>query len=191
MRNLLTRDWWATALRGVAAVLFGILTLAWPGVTLRVIVALFGAYAVVNGVLALAASRKDTNGRMQSISLLLSGVLNIIAGLVAWFWPGLTALALLWVIVAWSLVTGAMAIGAAVELRGALPHSWLLGLNGVLSIALGVAFAVHPGAGILTVLVLLGFYAIVAGASLIAFAFWIRGIQQDAGPSGSRLAHST
>jgi len=66
-----------------------------------------------------------------------------------------------------------------------------MGLNGVLSIALGVAFAVHPGAGIHTVLVLLGFYAIVAGAGLIAFAFWIRGIQQDAGPSGSRLAHST
>lgn len=180
MRDLLTRSWWATALRGVAAVLFGALTMAWPGVTLRAIELLFGAYALVNGVLALAESRRAAMGRMRSFGMLVSGVLNIGAGLVSWFWPGLTALALLWVIVAWSLVTGVTAIGAAIELRNALPRAWLLGLNGALSIALGVAFAAHPGAGILTVLVLFGLYAIVAGISLIVLAFWVREVQTAA-----------
>ena len=115
MFDMLTRNWWTLALRGLAALFFGVLTLAWPGLSLVVMIALFGAFALVNGVMAMVASYHAHERQLRWGSLLAVGILDVIAAGVTWFWPGLTALALLYVVVAWALMTGILSIGAAIE----------------------------------------------------------------------------
>src|SRR4051812_18773219 len=145
MLPMLTRNWWTFVIQGVAAVVFGVLTLVWPGLSLVVLLALFGAFAVVHGVMAVAASYEAHTHHLRWGSWLAVGLLDLIAGLVAWFWPGLTALALLYVVVAWALVTGLMTIGAAIEFHDAIPHAWLLALSGGLALAVGAVLALDPG----------------------------------------------
>src|SRR5438105_1277206 len=113
MFDMVTRNWWTFAVQGAAALIFGVLTLIWPGLGLIVIVALFGAFAVIRGVMAVAASYDAQMHHMRWGSSLAGGILSLIAGLVTWFWPGLTALALLYLVVAWAIVTGIMGIGAS------------------------------------------------------------------------------
>src|SRR5436309_1161366 len=120
------------ALRGVAAILFGILAFAWPGVTLTVLVLLFGAYSLVNGVLALASAFRTRHDHRWG--LLLEGLAGIAAGLVTLFMPGLTALVLLYIIAAWALLTGVLQLVAAVRLRKVIHDEWWLILSGVASL---------------------------------------------------------
>lgn len=179
MFDMLTRNWWTLALRGLAALFFGVLTLAWPGLSLVVMIALFGAFALVNGVMAMVASYHAHERQLRWGSLLAVGILDVIAAGVTWFWPGLTALALLYVVVAWALMTGILSIGAAIEFHEGIPHAWLLALSGALSVALAGILAIRPGAGILSLVLVVGFYAIAAGITEIVFAFHLRSLRQD------------
>src|SRR5579864_143015 len=111
----LPRHWWVVALRGLAAIIFGILAFIWPAITLAVLILFFGAYAIVDGVLALYAAWQS-HGKNAWVPL-LEGVLGILAGLVAFFAPGITAFALLIVIAAWAILTGVMEVVAAISLR--------------------------------------------------------------------------
>jgi uncharacterized membrane protein HdeD (DUF308 family) len=188
MFDTLTRNWWTLALRGLAAVVFGVLTLAWPGISLRVMIALFGAFALVNGVMAVAASYEAHKRHLHWGSLLAVGILDLIAGAVTWFWPGLTALALLYVVVAWALVTGILTIGASIEFHDGIPHAWLLALTGVLSVVLAVVLAMDPRSGILSLVLVVGIYAIVGGISELIFAFHVRGLQKNVRKTVSRMA---
>src|SRR5260370_20578731 len=138
MLDLMTSKWWTFALQGLAALVFGILTMIWPGTSLRVMIALFGAFAVVTGVLLVAGSFNAARQRLHWGSLLAAGILDVVVGLVTWFWPGLTALGVLYLVVAWALVTGILYIVASVELSDVIPHAWLLTLTGVLSVVLAV-----------------------------------------------------
>src|SRR5918911_564450 len=157
----LARNWWALALRGVAAVIFGVLVFAWPGASLAVLVALFGAYAFVDGLFALAATvRASVEGR-RVWPLLVEGVAGIAAGIVTVIWPGITA---------WALITGVFEIIAAIRLREEIQNEWLLGLGGVASLAFGGFLFAAPGAGVLAVLWLIGAYAIMFGVVLVALA---------------------
>src|SRR5262249_10613732 len=145
----LARHWWVVALRGLAAVLFGILAFAWPGMTLAVLVLLFGAYALVDGVLGvIAAIRGDSDHRL---AMAAEGVVGILAGLAAFAWPGLTALVLLYIIAFWAILTGVIEIAAAVRLRRVLQNEWGLIVGGALSILFGVILVVAPGAGAVAV----------------------------------------
>ena len=108
-----------------------------------------------------------------------------------WFWPGLTALALLYVVVAWALATGLLTIGAAIEFHDAIPHAWLLALSGVLALAVGVVLALDPGSGILSLVVVLGLYAIIAGLSELVFAFGVQRLRRGVDEAAARLAHSS
>jgi len=188
MLEMLTRHWWTFVLQGVAALLFGVLTLVWPGLSLVVLIALFGAYAVVHGVMALVASYDAHTHHLHWGSWLAVGLLSLLAGLVAWFWPGLTALALLYVVVAWALVTGLMSIGAAIEFHAVIPHAWLLALSGVLSLALAAVLALDPGAGLLSLVWLIGVYAIVAGLAELVFAVRVRTLWHGTSQTMSHLA---
>ena len=181
----LARNWWAVALRGLAGILFGIITFVWPGISLAALVLLFGAYAFADGVLSIVSAVRR-RGADRWWLLLLQGILGIGAGLVTWLWPGITALALLAVIAAWALMGGALQIAAAIRLRKVISGEWLLALGGVLSMALGVLLIVFPGPGALA-LVWIGAYAFVFGIVLLVLGFRLRGLRA---PRVHQPAHS-
>ena len=177
MTTVLTRNWWALALRGIFADLLGLAAFVLPGVTLAVLVALFGAYAVVDGVLAIIAGVRAAERHERWWSPVLKGLAGIIAGVLAFIWPALTVLALLYLIAGWAIVTGVLEIVAAVHLHRA-HGEWLLILNGVLSILFGLFVIVWPGAGVLTLVWMIGVYAIVFGAVLLVLAFRLRNLHR-------------
>jgi uncharacterized membrane protein HdeD (DUF308 family) len=172
--DTLAHNWWLLALRGLAGIIFGILAFVWPGITLFSLVILFGAFAIANGVLSLALAAKVPKGYPRFGSLVLGGILGIIAGIITFFWPGLTAIGLLILIAAWVIATGIMEIVAAIKLRKYLNHEWLLVIAGLLSVAFGVLLVLLPGPGALFLVWWLGAYAFVFGILLLVLAFKLR-----------------
>jgi uncharacterized membrane protein HdeD (DUF308 family) len=182
----LTRNWWAVALRGLAGILFGIITFVAPGISLAALVLLFGAYAFADGVLSIVSAVRR-RGADRWWLLLLQGIVGIGAGVVTLLWPGITALALLFVIAAWALVGGALQVAAAIRLRKVITGEWLLALGGVLSIALGVLLVLFPGPGALALVIWIGAYAFVFGILLLVLGFKLRGLRS---PRAHQPAHS-
>jgi uncharacterized membrane protein HdeD (DUF308 family) len=172
--DLLSRNWWLLAVRGIIAIVFGILAFIWPGLSLLGLVYLFGIYALLNGALAFVAASNAPKGWPRFGSLIFSGILSIAAGIIAFIWPGLTALALLVIIAVWAIVDGVTEISAAIRLRAVIAHEWMWIVAGIASIVFGVALLVWPGAGILALLWLVGTWAIVFGALLVGLAFRLR-----------------
>lgn len=168
---LLSRNWWAVAIRGVVAIIFGLIALLWPGIALSALILVFGAYAIVDGIFALIAAVRAAEHHAAWWVLAIEGIIGIIAGIVAFVWPGLTALALLYVIAAWALVTGIFEILAAFRLRHEGTESWILGLAGIASIIFGLLLLIFPGAGALALLWLIGVYAIIFGILLLVMAW--------------------
>jgi len=172
---VLARNWWALVLRGLAAILFGVLAFAWPGITLFVLVLFFGAYMLVDGIFAIVAAVRAAGEEDRWWLLLVQGILGVLAGLVAIFWPGLTALALLYFIAAWAIVTGIMEIVAAIRLRREIEGEWALALSGALSVLFGVLLVVLPApAGLLSLVWLIGAYAVATGVLLLILGFRVR-----------------
>lgn len=170
----LSRNWWLLLLRGIAAIVFGILAVLWPGLTVLTLVILYGAYMLVDGVLSLWAA---ITGRVEMGSrwwLALLGVLGIIAGLAAFIWPAAIALVLVLFIGAWSVVSGILQIAGAIRLRKEIDNEWMLILSGVLSVLFGIAVMVLPVAGALALVWLIAFYAIVFGGVMVALALRLR-----------------
>ena len=175
MTVILARNWWVLGLRGVVAILFGLLAFALPGLTLGVLVILFGAYALVDGVVAIVAAMRAADRHERWWPMLLAGLVGVAAGMITFAWPLATAVGLLYLVSAWALVLGVFKIVSAVRLRRQIPgEGWLL-LNGVLSVALGVVLLVAPGMGLLALVWWIGAAAIVRGALFIALAHRLRG----------------
>ncbi len=173
---IFTEKWWAIVLRGIAAIIFGLLAFSVPGITVRALVLLFAAYAFVDGAFAIAAAvyRADRGGSWGA--MLLRGTLGVVASIGAIVWPGMTALVLLYVIAGWALATGIVEIGAAIHLRKIISGEWMLALSGVLSIVFGAALIAYPSAGILAVVWMIGTYAILFGALLIGLGLRLRSL---------------
>ena len=183
----LAANWWSFVLRGVLAVLFGLIAWLMPHVALGALVLLFGAYAIVDGIFNIvAAFRRTGDDRAPWWALLVSGIVSLIAGFVAFFYPGLTALALVFVIAGWAIATGVMSIIAAVRLRRQIEGEWLLALSGVMSVVFGVLAAIFPGAGALAILIWIGAYAVVFGITLIVLGLRLRGWLRR---TGDHLGH--
>jgi uncharacterized membrane protein HdeD (DUF308 family) len=164
---------WPLFFRGLAAVLFGVLTFIVPGLSLLALIYLFGAYALVDGVLNIvAATRRRGEGTWWA--LLLEGIAGIVAGVLAFFLPAVTAIALVFLIAGWALVTGGLEIAAAIRLRKVIDGEWRLALRGVLSVALGVLLALFPGPGALALVVWIGAFAIAFGVVLMVLSLRIR-----------------
>jgi len=180
------RHWWLPALRGTIAILFGVVALLRPGITLTFLIAFFGAFVFVDGVFALVSAVRFRHVTERWTPLLLEGILGIAVGVVTFFWPGLTALAWIYTIAVWAVITGILEIVAAVRLRGHVWTNVLLGLTGLASIVLGVLFALMPLAGLIVWVWLIGWYAIVFGIFLIAFALRMRTATE---PVGAALGH--
>lgn len=173
MVHALAKNWWLLLLRGIAAIIFGMLAFAWPGVTLLTLILFYGAFALVDGVLAIiAAITGGAPGPRWWLAIV--GLLGIAAGLLTFLMPGLSALVLLFFIAGWAIATGVFQIIGAIQLRKEIDNEWLLLLSGIASVAFGVLLAAQPGAGALTVLWLIGAYAIVFGVLLLMLAFKTR-----------------
>jgi uncharacterized membrane protein HdeD (DUF308 family) len=173
----LGRYWWAIALRGVVAIIFGILAFAWPGLTISVLVLIWGAFALVDGILTGIAGFQAQGGTRWA--LLFEGLVGIAAGVLTFVWPGLTALVLLYIIAAWALVTGVLEIIAAIRLRQVIDNEWMMVLSGVASVLFGIALVVNPTVGALAVAWLIGAYAIVIGVLMLVLAFRLRGMNDQ------------
>lgn len=172
--DTLVHNWWAIVLRGVAGIVFGIITFLVPSISLAALVLLYGAYAFVSGVLSIVSAIRRRGVSERWWVLLIEGLVGVAAGVVTVFWPGITALALLFVIAAWALVTGVLEIVAAIRLRRVISGEWLLVLSGIASVILGVLLAAFPGIGALAVVLWIGAYAIVVGAMMVALGLRLR-----------------
>ncbi|MGE0118277.1 MAG: HdeD family acid-resistance protein [Dongiaceae bacterium] len=172
--HALADNWWLFLVRGVAAILFGILALAWPGVTLVTLVLLYGAFALVDGVSALVAAVMGRTSKAPRWWLAIVGLLGIAAGILTFVWPDITALILLLFIAGWSVAIGVFQIVGAIRLRKQIDNEWWLILSGALSVLFGVALFLMPGAGALALIWLIAIYAILFGVVTLAFAFRLR-----------------
>lgn len=178
MATLLARNWWALALRGVAAILFGILAFALPGITLAVLVILFGAYALVDGIFAIVSAIRALHGHKPWGSFLIEGAIGIIIGLITFFVPGVTLAFLVALVAVWAILTGAFEIAAAIRLRRHVPGEWLLIVIGILSVLFGILIFARPLAGALVIVWWLGAYALLFGILLLMLAFRLRSLHR-------------
>lgn len=177
MLGLITRDWWVFAVRGIAAIVFGILAFIWPVTTLTVLVFMFGAYVLVDGVaLLIALARGDAAARRHAWSVVGIAVLGIVAGVVTFAWPGLTALSLLYVVAFWAIAMGTFQVVAAIVLRREIDGEFWMALGGIASIVFGALLVVSPGDGLISLVWLVGIWAIVFGATSLGLAYRLHAI---------------
>jgi uncharacterized membrane protein HdeD (DUF308 family) len=176
MLSAISRTWWLAAFRGAFAVVFGVATFAWPGFTFDVLVLLFGVYAFVDGavVLSLGLMAAGEHGRWWP--LVVGGIVGLAIGVLTFVQPAATALALVYVIGAWAIVTGVLEIVAAIRLRKVITTEWLMGFSGAISVVFGALVLAQPGTGALALVFLFGYYAILAGVSQIALGLRLHGL---------------
>jgi uncharacterized membrane protein HdeD (DUF308 family) len=178
MSALLAQNWWLVALRGVVGILFGIVALLFPGSTMLSLVILFSAYMLVDGAFAIASAVRAARRHERWGWLTLEGIVNIITGILAFLWPGLTILAFVLLIAAWAIVSGALMLAAAFRLK--VDHGrWWLVLGGVVSLVYGVLLVLTPLIGALVLTWWLGAYALVFGVVLLVLAFRLRSHRDD------------
>lgn len=172
MFDILTGKWWVVALRGVLAILFGIVALVFPGVTILSLTLVFGAYVLVDGVFAIFAA--IGYGGREAVWYVLEGILGIAVGVATFFYPGITAQALVYLIGFWAILTGVFEVVAGFELP--VSRDWLLALAGVLSIIFGVLVFFNPGSGAVAVVWIIGIYALVFGVTMLVFGIRLHGL---------------
>jgi uncharacterized membrane protein HdeD (DUF308 family) len=178
MLNVMARNWWLFALRGVLAILFGLMAWIWPGITLQVLTLIFAAYAFVDGIFTVTSAFSPAR-KAQRGWLLLEGVLEILAGIITFFWPAITILALLYIIAAYAFIGGILEIIFAIQVRRLINNEWLLILIGALSIIFSIMLVIFPGSSLLGFVWLIGIYAIMYGILLIGLAFRLNRWHRD------------
>ncbi len=174
MSEMMARNWWILLIRGILAILFGLLALFMPGLTLVLLITFFAAYAIVDGVAAIFSSFSSRQTDKRWWIQLIEGSVGVIAGLAALLWPDIAAVTLLTLIAFWAVLTGVMQIIAAWRLRQEIDNEIWLGLGGLASIIFGVYVFLFPGAGALALAWLIGFYSVLFGAFFIGLALRLR-----------------
>ena len=171
---ILAHNWWMLLLRGVLAFLVGLFCFAYPGITLRLLVIMFGSYALLDGLLAISAA--ITRAKTQDCwwSTLIEGLVGSLIGLLILTWPGITALRLLYLIAMWAIATGIFKIVAATRLRRHIVGEWLLLVSGVGSVICGLILFFLPGGGVLAVLFWIGTFGVTIGLFLVVVALRLR-----------------
>lgn len=176
MLRTLSQNWWTFLIRGVIAILFGIAAIVWPSLTVSTLVFVFGAYVLIDGVFAIIDGFSGRSENSHWWVEILIGLAGIVIGIWAMLFPGLTAIGLMYFIAAWWLVTGALQIIFAIRVRKEIMNEWLLILTGALSVILGIAFMLFPGSGAVSLIWVIGIYAIFFGAILVILAFRLKSI---------------
>jgi uncharacterized membrane protein HdeD (DUF308 family) len=174
MVGVLARNWWALLIRGIAAVIFGILAFAWPGATIVAIIILFGAYAFVDGVFAIVAAVRAAQAHERWWPFLVEGIVGIAIAAITYFEPHVTAFALYFTIAAWAFLTGILEIVAAIQLRKQVANElWLL-LGGILSLLFGALMVWNPLTGAVAIVWVIGAYAVMFGITMISLSLRLR-----------------
>jgi uncharacterized membrane protein HdeD (DUF308 family) len=174
MLHALAKSWWLVLLRGMAGILFGVLAFAWPGLTLVTLVLFYGAYAFVDGVLALVAAFSGGAKPVPTWWLIVVGLAGIAAGILTFMWPGVTAIVLIFFIGGWAIAHGVFEIVGAIRLRKEIDNEWWLILAGALSVIFGLLVIAAPGVGALTFIWVIGAYSIVFGIMLVGLSLRLR-----------------
>lgn len=187
MSELLAKNWWAVALRGVFAILFALIALFWPGVTMLTLVMFFSAYMLVDGVFGIVAAVRAAASHQRWGLLVLEGILDILVGIVAFVAPGLTIVFFVALWAAWSLVTGILMIVAAFKLDPVFGRGWLV-FSGIVSVLFGVALLVAPMIGALVATWWIAAYALIFGVTLLMLAFKLKGRKDTIGAAAARGA---
>jgi uncharacterized membrane protein HdeD (DUF308 family) len=171
------KHWWQIALRGLIALIFGILVLAWPGISLFILAIIFGAFVFVDGIFTLVAAVNYKAGTGRRTWLFIRGIAGIIVGLITFFWPAITELALVMLIAAWALVTGVMELVFAFRANQNTAIRWMFAISGILSLILGFLLLARPIIGALVIIWIIGAYAVLAGILLIILGFRLRSVK--------------
>jgi uncharacterized membrane protein HdeD (DUF308 family) len=188
MQHRLSLNWTALAVRGVVAIVFGIVAFLLPGLTIGALILLFAAYAIVDGVSHIVTGIRQREGNRPDWLMVAIGVVGIAAGLIAAILPGITALVLLSLIGAWAIVIGVFEIVAAYRLRKEISGEWLLALRGIVSVIFGIYVWVFPGDGAIALIWVVALYAIVSGVTLLMLAFRMRSLADRGRDFGSGSA---
>jgi uncharacterized membrane protein HdeD (DUF308 family) len=185
----LADNWWLLVLRGVLAVIFGTVAWVWPGLTLATLIILVGAWMLVDGVFEIGSAILNRD-RVDSVwPFGLAGAINVAAGIVVLAWPGLSAVAMMYLIGAWAVVTGIFEIIAAIQLRKVIENEWAIGISGLISIVFGLVVLIFPGDGAVALAWLIGIFAIMLGIALIMAGFCLRSWRDDIRDSDGPVRH--
>jgi uncharacterized membrane protein HdeD (DUF308 family) len=179
MAVVLRNNWWALALRGVLAILFALTTFVVPGITIAVLVTIFGFYALFDGIFAIVSTIRAVQGHRRWGAFLFEGVVGILFGLYAIVFPIAAAAAFVVFVAIWAIFTGIIEISAAVRLRRHIQGEWMLILVGVLSILLGLVLVAAPISGAVFLVWVLASYGLVFGVLLIALGFRVRRLPES------------
>jgi uncharacterized membrane protein HdeD (DUF308 family) len=173
MATILIGNWWALALRGVVAILFGIIAIVWPAVTATALIVLFAVYVLIDGVFTIVAAVRAARHHARSGPLLLEGILDLIIAAICFLWPMTALVALVYLIAIWAVITGIALIAAGIALIR-LNGEWLLILCGLISLLLGIILLIQPAAGVVALSWWFGIYALLFGVALLSAAFRLR-----------------
>jgi uncharacterized membrane protein HdeD (DUF308 family) len=178
LSEVLADSWWAVGLRGILGILFGLICLLTPGIAVEVFVILFSAYMLVDGVFAIASGIKAARNGERWGLLILEGIVDIAAGVVAFLWPAITLVALIWIVAVWAMVSGVLMLAAAFSLN--LDHGrWWLALGGIASVIFGILLVIEPLIGAVVLTLWIGAYAVVFGAFLLVVAFQLHSRKEE------------
>jgi uncharacterized membrane protein HdeD (DUF308 family) len=182
MFSIFTKNWWVFALRGLFALVFGVLALVWPEITLISLVTMFGVFVLLDGILDLVAGFASTSTNKRWWVMILEGLLDIGVAMLTFFWPNITAVVLLYLIAAWSVIMGIMEIIAAIQIRKEIEDEWRMILSGAISVLFGIVLFIYPGASAISMVWLIGVFAIFFGVLLILLAFRLRKLGRESQP---------
>lgn len=183
MLHVVSAQWWILLLRGIVAIVLGIIALLFPAVMALAIAFLFGAYALIDGIIAIAASVRMSHAESRWWWLLVEGIIGVVFGIAALVWPAISLLALVYLMAFWAIATGITAITTAWRLRTIVPGEWLWILGGIVSVVFGLGIIFAPGLGALALVVIFAWYAIFFGIAFIGVAFRLRSHRTSNAPA--------
>ena len=182
--NQLTYNWWTVALRGVLAIVVGLIAFFFPGVTLAFLIALFGSFALFEGVFLIISGIRSRRENQRWWALIIQGIISIGAGILAFVAPLATAVTLLYLMAAWAIASGVLEIAVAIRLRKEIEGEWMLILDGILAIGFGLALVAVPAAGLLVWIWIIGGFRLASGLLLLVLAFRLRKEERGATAGG-------